>query len=265
MITGVSNQGSLTAQVNLHKNHNDLQQALQRLSTGKKINSGKDDPAGLIVALQLAAEITAARAEEQVLRRADASANISDAPMSELSGMTDEMRRLQLQAANSGAFSDDEIAANQMQIDLLASSYQRFGNQAIESLDRYTMPDDGNAGVAAQIRESMVQVNSLTSGQANSLTSGNSTAAETALDTATTAVTTARGTIGAYQKNHVQPQISALQTKQESLQASRSIIEDADFAVEASNLVRSQILTQANVQALKIANHQSENVLFLLS
>jgi len=266
MINNVSNStGALTAHRNLLKNQNDLQKANTRLATGKKINSGKDDPAGLIAATKLSAEIEALEAETRSIRRADANANITEGHTSQLSGMMNDLRRLVVESANTGAFSDDEIAANQMQIDSLVSSIQRFGADAVASLDGYNMPDDGNDAVATKIHTAMAEVSTLTSGGVNNLSSGNMAEAEAALDAATTAVSTARGDVGSYQRNTLGPSLRSTETELASLASSLSVIQDTDYAVEVSNQVRAQILSQGSIQALKIANQQGQNVLSLLS
>jgi len=264
MVGVASNISALTALTHLQRNQKDLSQAMQRLATGKKINSGKDDPAGLIAVQFLRRDISAARVEQKIVKRAEASANITEGQMSELSGMMNELRSLTIEAANSGAFSNAEIAANQMQADYLVNSIQTFGNAALRSLEKFNMGGDGNAKVRTQIQDAMAQAATLASNGSNSLTSGNFDGAEAALDSATTAVATARAHIGAYQRYELGPRLRVAETAEINLEASRSRIEDADFAVEVSNMIRAQILTDVSIKVLAIANQQARNILVLL-
>lgn len=237
---------------------------MQRLATGKKINSGKDGPAALIAAERLSAEMAALDAESRSLARADANANIADGNVGQLSSMMIEMKRLTVAGANSGALSDEELAANQMQIDSLASSIDRFTGDAISSLDGFNMPDNGNADAQAQLESARNAARSVSSGGANDLSSGNFEAALAALDGAITDVTTAQGAIGAFQKDTIGPQIRSNQVAFANLAESRSRIADTDYATETSNLAQSEVLTAANVKVLKIAQNQIGSILDLL-
>lgn len=105
-----------------------LQQSLQRLSTGLRINRGADDPAGLIVSTRLRTEITAA---EQAIRNSERAINViatGEGALAEIQQLLLDIRDLTIEAANSGAFSDDEIRANQLQIDSAVESITRIAN-----------------------------------------------------------------------------------------------------------------------------------------
>lgn len=265
MITPLHNSGVLSARFALQRSQGELDNVFKRLSTGKRINSGKDDPAGLIAAERLAMELKALEAESRALSRQDANANITDGHMSQLSSMMSELNGLVVASANTAGMSDAEIQANQMQIDSLASSIQRFTGDAVKSLDGVDLPDGGNAEVAALLNGASAAVASLVSGGSNSLASGNFEAAQAAIKGAISDMATARGTVGAYQKNTIGPRLNANQVAFENLAESKSRILDADFAVETSNLSRLKILTTSGMKVLKIAQQQSERVLGLLS
>jgi len=135
---------TLIQQTWLRKNFYEQNEILKRLATGRRINSGKDDPAGLIAATHLEAAIAALDAESRAIQRVNANANIADGHASQLSTMMSDLRGLVVASANSGALSDAEIAANQMQIDSLAAGIQRFAQDAIGSLDGISLPDGGH-------------------------------------------------------------------------------------------------------------------------
>lgn len=264
MIASVSNN-TLTQQTWLRKNSEEQDGVLQRLATGRRINAGSDDPAGLIAATDLDAAISALEAESRSLERVNANANVVDGQAAQLSSMMGELQSLEVASANTAGLSDAEIAANQMEIDNLSASIQRFAQDAISSLDGISLPDGGNEQLADQLRSAASAVATLTSGGANSLASGDYDAIQTAIDDATTAVAEARGTIGAYQKYDVESRLDSLASEREALTAAHSQIMDADYAEETSNLARSKILTAASVKVLKIANQNAANVLDLLS
>ena len=235
-----------------------------RLSSGRRINSGKDDPAGLIASERLASEIKSLEAQNRSIQRADANARIAEGHAVEVSSMLTEMRGLVIAGANTAGMSDAERAANQMQIDSLAVSISRFTNNAVTSLDGFNMPNGGNAIVEAQFVQAQAGVMSLVSGGANDLASGNFEAADAALSTAITAVATGRGRIGGYQKDVLMPTLRSNRITLENLSESRSLIADTDFAVEMSNLNRNQVLMAAGIKALVLTQQQPRSVLALL-
>src|SRR6056297_2202307 len=112
-----TNVPSLVAQNRLNQSNGDLQQALTRLSTGLRINSGKDDPAGLIASEALRSEITSINKAISNTQRANQIITTADSALGQVSSLLSDVRGLVVEAANSGALSDDEIAANQLPID----------------------------------------------------------------------------------------------------------------------------------------------------
>jgi flagellin len=104
---------------------------------------------------------------------------------------------------------------------------------------------------------------SLGSGQANSL-SGNLSQAQTILTSATSQVGTLRGKLGAFQKYTLDPTVNRLQVSLENASSAQSAIQDADFAAEASNLTRAQVLSSSATSMLTIANSAPQSVLSLL-
>ncbi|MGW8257478.1 MAG: flagellin N-terminal helical domain-containing protein [Thermoguttaceae bacterium] len=123
-----TNVSSLTAQQNLAKSNMSLQQALTRLSTGLRINSGKDDPAGLIASEALRSDIISTQTAISNTERANEMIATADSGLAQISSLLNDIRGLVTEAANDGAMSDDQIAANQLQVDASLNSIDRLAN-----------------------------------------------------------------------------------------------------------------------------------------
>ncbi|MGE5610932.1 MAG: flagellin [Bacillota bacterium] len=123
-----TNISSLQAIHTLTKNNTDLSTRLQRLSTGLKINSGKDAPAALIASETLRSEMSGINQAIENSERAGNVINTAEGALSEVSSLLLEVQSLTSQAANNGALSSEEIAANQLQVDSILSSINRIAN-----------------------------------------------------------------------------------------------------------------------------------------
>ena len=121
-----TNVPSLIAQNRLQSSNSDLNVALTRLSTGLRINSGADDPAGLIASEALRSEITSLGKAVSNTNRASQIISTADSALGEVSNLLNDIRGLVVEAANSGALSDQEIAANQLQIDSSLEAINRI-------------------------------------------------------------------------------------------------------------------------------------------
>ncbi len=166
----VSNPTALTASFNLDRSMTALTDVLTRLSTGLRINSGKDDPAGLIASELLKSDITATTKAIKNTQQANSMIAIADSALGQISALLNDIRGLVNEAANGGAMSDDMIAANQLQIDASLDSIDRIArttnyqgklildgslaftttgisNQQLESLNVY----QANFGTASEI------------------------------------------------------------------------------------------------------------------
>jgi len=125
-----SNIPSVIAQANLGKTNRELEVRLQRLSTGLRINRGADDPAGLIISERLRTEI---QGNEQGVRNSERASSViatAEASLAEVNDLLNSIKSLLVEAANTGAFSDAEIEANQRQIDSAIESITRISNTA---------------------------------------------------------------------------------------------------------------------------------------
>jgi flagellin len=125
-----TNVSSLIAVSNLNKNNNALQVSLQRLSTGYRINSGKDDPAGLIASQSLAAEQQATTTAIANAQRADNIVGTAEGSLGEVSNLLVSLQGLVGNAANKAGLSQDEKDADQLQVDSILSTINRISNSA---------------------------------------------------------------------------------------------------------------------------------------
>ncbi len=121
-----TNVSSLIAQTTLTRTNDQLQTALTRLSTGLRINSGKDDPAGLIASENLRRDITSANVAIGNSQQAGQLIATADSALGQISGLLNDIRGLAVQAANSGVLSDEQISANQLQVDSSLEAIDRI-------------------------------------------------------------------------------------------------------------------------------------------
>jgi len=121
-----TNVSSLIAQQTLGRSHDQLQQSLTRLSTGLRINSGKDDPAGLIASEVLKSNITATQKAIDNSQRANQLIATADSALGQVSSLLNDVRGLVSDSANSGALSAEQIQANQLQVDSSLQAIDRI-------------------------------------------------------------------------------------------------------------------------------------------
>jgi flagellin len=151
-----TNVSSLIAQRSLQKNNQTLNTSLQRLSTGLKINSGADDPAGLIASEALKAEQTGISTAIDNANRATNIIGTAEGGLNEVSNLLNQLQGLVNQSANTGALSADEISANQLQVDSILNTVNRIANstsfQGKNLLDgslAYTLSGAGTSAFAS--------------------------------------------------------------------------------------------------------------------
>jgi flagellin len=121
-----TNVSSLVAQQRLQRSNNDLNLALTRLSTGLRINNGKDDPAGLIASENLRSDITSVSAAITNTQRANQVIATADSALNQISSLLNDVRGLVTEAANTGVLSAEQIAANQLQVDSSLEAINRI-------------------------------------------------------------------------------------------------------------------------------------------
>lgn len=150
-----TNLSSLVAQKTLQRSNSQLNEALTRLSTGLKINSGKDDPAGLIASESLRSDITSTKKAITNSERANQLIATADSALGQVTSLLNDIRGLVSEAANTGALSDSQIQANQLQIDSSLEAIDRI-SQVTQFQGRRLL--DGNldfttSGVSSNIQD----------------------------------------------------------------------------------------------------------------
>lgn len=257
-----TNIASLNAQRNLGTSQSSLNTSLQRLSSGLRINSAKDDAAGLAIATRMDAQ---ARGQTVAIRNANDAisfAQITDGALGKVTDALQRMRELAVQGAN-GTNGTDDLANLDAEYQELAAEVTRLGtatkfNGTAVFGSAYTFQ------VGADNGDTISVASTAAASIAGSVTStANASAAIDLIDTALDTTNTARATLGAVQ-NRFESVISSLQVSVENQSAARSRIMDADFAMETANLTRGQILQQAGTAMLAQANSLPNNVLTLL-
>ncbi len=271
-----TNAMSLNAQRNLSSSQSSLATSVQRLSSGLRINSAKDDAAGLAISERMSSQV---RGFNVAIRNANDGISMAQTAEGGMQSVTDNlqrMRELAVQAMNgtntTGATSDagnlnTEFQQLALEIDRVVSGSQ-FNGISTLAIAADTVFQVG-AGTAATDRITVsaanVSITGATALSARSLTGGSAgaSAAITAIDAALNTVSTARANWGAVQ-NRFQSVVQNLQVSSENIAAARGRIVDADFAQETANLTRGQILQQAGTAMLAQANSMPNNVLSLL-
>jgi len=263
-----TNVASLNAQRNLNSSQSLLNTSLQRLSSGLRINSAKDDAAGLAISERMTSQI---RGMNQAARNANdgiSLAQTAEGALVEIGNNIQRIRELAIQSANA-TNSDTDREALQKEVEQLTNEITRIVEQTsfngLKLLNGET--DEWVFQVGANSEE---DVDTITvSIELDLEVDADISDAESArdsiegLDTALQVVNTTRADLGAIQ-NRFTSVIANLQTSSENLSASRSRIQDADFAAETAALTRAQILQQAGVAMLAQANALPNNVLSLL-
>jgi flagellin len=272
-----SNVIALRAQAALNGNQNSLTTAMERLSTGRRINSAGDDAAGLAIASKFTAQI---RGLNQAVRNANDAISMvqtAEGATNEISNMLQRMRELAIQSASDTNSTTDrsslqaEFTALRDEINRVAVTTQWNGFNVLDGTT-------GSGGtVSFQIGTNSSASNSVSATFSNFATSGllsgisastisSQSDASSAIDATLTAINTIdekRGDMGAL-INRFQYTIANLTNISTNAAVSRSRIQDTDYAIETSNLARAQILQQAATAMLAQANQQPQTVLTLL-
>lgn len=258
-----TNITALIGQNNLNKAQSAQQTSMERLSSGLRINSAKDDAAGQAIANKMTAEI---RGLNQASRNANDGISLAQTAEGALNQINDNLQRIReltVQAENDTNSTEDiasiqsEITARKDEIDRVVGQTRFNGNDLFASggtsFDIQVGAKD-NETIAIAIADSDGFLPADT-------TLGTMTLAE--LDTAIENVDKARSDLGAIQ-NRFESAIENISTTSTNLSAARSRIEDADYAVEVSNMTRANILQQAGTSVLAQANQTPQSVLSLL-
>jgi len=268
-----TNTMSLQARFNLNKSQNALSTSIQRLSSGLRINSAKDDAAGQAIATRFTASI---RGLTQAARNANDGISIAqtaEGGMDEITSNIQRIRELTVQALNdSNTASDrqsiqDEISERLLEIDRIATQTSFNGKKVLNSTETLNIQVGSLDGEI--IKVSLMDLSTASLGidtlNVTSIVSGATTPVVllSTIDDALTDIAQLRGKLGASQ-NRFESTVANITNTVNNLSAARSRIEDADYSVEVSEMTRNQILQQAGTAVLAQANQIPQNVLALL-
>jgi flagellin len=263
-----TNTSALRAQNGSRLANQSLQTAMERLSTGKRINSAKDDAAGLAIASSMTSDI---RGMNQAIRNSNdgiSMAQTAEGALQEVTNMLQRIRELAVQSA-SGTYSDDDRANLQAEVEQLGAQIDdivtntKFNGVTLFDASGVTVAIQTGADNGEQVDLEITGFDVSDATASDIGTSGGADTALTDVDAALKAVAETRASLGAGQ-SRLESVVNNLTNNVNNLSDARSRIEDADFAAETTNLAKSQILSQASVAMLAQANQSQQNVLSLL-
>jgi flagellin len=247
--------------------------AMERLSTGKRINSAKDDAAGLAIAATMTSPI---RGMNQAVRNANdgiALAQTADGALSEVTNMLQRIRELSIQS-KSGTYSTtdrDNLQAEVSQLTLQIDDI--LTNSKFNGVTLFSKTSGTDVTVTIQAGDAAASTIDLTIAgldgtklAASGLDVSTTTLAATTIsnvDDALTSINTTRASLGAGQ-SRLESAVNNLTSNATNLSDARSRIEDADYSAETTALAKAQILSQASTAMLSQANQSQQNVLSLL-
>jgi len=278
-----SNIPSITAQRHLANSRADMEQAMERLSSGKRINSAMDDAAGLTIAHSLDAKVTSLNQAARNANDGISLINLAEGALDQVSKMLTRMRELAIQSIN-GTYSDtdtdnlhSEYLALSNEITRIATNTKFNGVSVIGASATITFQVGHSSSDTIALTTSSMKSDALASASASGFhlddtaisSVGTTTTVNSArgslsfIDNAINEVDDYRSTLGAV-GNRLEHSAANLYTRVEHQMAARSRIEDADYAVEAANLARAQILQQAGTAMLSQANATGVTILSLL-
>jgi flagellin len=281
-----TNNAALNAAASASSVNRDMETSMARLSSGKRINSASDDAAGVAISSRLSAEI---RGTDQAIRNSldgQALIDTAEGAHKEIENILQRMREVGVQAANDTNNAQDR-ANLQAEMDAMLTEIDRIAGTTTWA-GTSLMADDQNATVfsfqvgsaTGDKNQISVSINGM-NGDALSLSTGGTSdlfvtdedadgtgqddalAAVTLIDDAIKTVNIQRSKLGAV-SNRLTHTVNNLTNISSNLSAAKGGIEDADFALETTNLAKNQILQQASTAMLAQANASKQNVLSLL-
>ncbi len=280
-----TNLVSLNAQRNLSTSQSQLATSMQRLSSGLRVNSAKDDAAGLAIAERMYTQV---RGMNVAMRNANdgiSMAQVGEGALGKIGDLFQRMRELAVQSANGTNTVDDRTSLNQEFVQLAQEATRTLGGTQFNGQDILATTDNSifqigannstdvdqitvtafdwttNADITAVLGSSIITGAGVPTVEITDITT--SQGAISALDDAIDAVNSQRATFGAVQ-NRFENVVATLMVSTENQSAARSRIMDADYAAETANLSRAQILQQAGNAMVAQANQLPQQVLSLL-
>jgi flagellin len=279
-----TNLVSLNAQRNLSMSQSALSTSMQRLSSGLRVNSAKDDAAGLAIAERMNSQV---RGMSVAMRNANdgiSLAQTAEGALGKVGDMLQRMRELAVQAANGTNTETDRDSLNNEYLELARESARTLGGTQFNGQNILATTSTSTFQIGANTDANLDQISvaafdwtaegDITTAIGGAVATDPTTviagtdgsfalAAITALDDAINRVNAGRATFGAVQ-NRFDNVVSNLMTASENQTAARARIMDADYATETANLSRASILQQAGNAMVAQANQLPNQVLALL-
>jgi len=280
-LTVATNTGALMAQAAASSVNKEMEISMERLSTGKRINSAADDAAGVAIASRLTAEVKGTNMAIRNAMDAQALIDTAEGAHIEIGAILQRMRELAVQASNDTNSSDDRTSMNaevtelKAEIDRIKDVTTWAGIKLLDGTQSATgltfqIGADSNTADSVTVKIDDMGVSSIGSGASGTRVTAialdtltNASAAISVLDGAITTLNTQRSELGSY-SNRLDHVVNNLTNVSSNLQAGLGRIQDADFAAETTTLAKSQILQQASTAMLAQANASKQNVLSLL-
>jgi flagellin len=272
-----TNTAALNAAASASSVNRDMETSMARLSTGKRINSASDDAAGVAISSRLSAEI---RGTDQAIRNSldgQALIDTAEGAHKEIENILQRMREVTIQSANDTNNSQDranlqaEVEAMTTEIDRIAGTTTWAGANLMDAAStEFSFQVGAATGAKNQIAVTISKMNatglSVGDGSASAIDVSTDIKARSGtdlIDTAIKDVNIQRSKLGAV-SNRLNHTVNNLTNISSNLSAAKGGIEDADFALETTNLAKNQILQQASTAMLAQANASKQNVLSLL-
>jgi len=264
-----TNVSALSAQNALRTNARSMSTNMEQLSTGSRVNSAKDDAAGLAIGQNMTSQI---RGLNMAVRNINDGVNMmqtAEGAMIEQSNMLQRMRELAVQASNGTvsdtqrSYLDTEFQALVTQIGSIASQTTWNGTDLMSATATFTFQAGASSGQTISVAISGMDTTSLGIDTASVTSSTVAIDTIATLDTALNSINSQRATIGAgiNQMTYAADNMSNIAA---NVTASRSTIMDTDYATASTNLAKNQIIQQAATAMLAQANQQPQSVLSLL-
>jgi len=268
-----TNMNALTIENTLSNTNAAVSGSLEKLSSGLRINSAQDDPAGFAIANSFKASIASMQVASQNANQANSMLQTADGAYSQINNILVQMKSLATEAA-SGQESGTNLTSLQGEFSDLSNEINSIANST-QYGNSFLINGSVSGAITFQVgatNDSNDQIG-LTFNSATSTSLGVNTlnissnsgaqAAMTAIDTALTSINAFMGDVGGSQ-NQLQYTINNLTTSIQNYTASTSTIEDVDMAAEVSNMTKNQILQQSAMAMLAQANAQPQSILKLL-
>ena len=258
-----------------------LQQSMERLSSGKRINSAKDDAAGLAIATKMTAQIRGLNAAARNANDGVSLAQTAEGALGQISNIVQRIRELAVQSANGTVTNTDRLGLDNEsralldQIDTIAAT-TNFNGVALLDGSAATVSIQTGINATDTVGISLVDSRSATLNIGKAAAQGtagtseidlanatNASAALATLDTALNTIAAARASLGASQ-NRLTVTVDNISSTVVNLTEARSRIEDVDFSGETTTLAKAQILSQASTAMIAQANQAQQGVLSLI-